>query len=176
MQAMTIRRLRFSTLVVATSLLCASFFAQAQSNSSAAASTVATEAPALASKFDAELAKSVGADDYGMKKYVLVVLKTGPKTMPKGEERDAMFKGHFANMKRLAEEKKLAVAGPFDGVDGWRGLFILAVADIEEAKKLVATDPVIINGEMIAEYHKLFASAALMLVPEGHYKVAKKSF
>jgi uncharacterized protein YciI len=126
--------------------------------------------------FDADLAQSVGADDYGMRKYVLVVLKTGPKPMPAGPARDAMFKGHFANINRLAAEGKLALAGPFDGVDGWRGLFILAVTDIEEAKQLAATDPVISSGEMVAEYHKYYGSAALMLVNPAHAKVAKKSF
>lgn len=126
--------------------------------------------------YDAELARSVGADDYGMRKYVLVVLKTGPNKMPPGAERDAMFKGHFANMTRLSNEGKLALAGPFDGVDGWRGLFILAVADIESARQLVATDPVIIQGEMVAEYHGYYGSAALMLVPGAHDKVAKKRF
>jgi uncharacterized protein YciI len=126
--------------------------------------------------FDADLAAKVGADDYGMKQYVLVILKTGPNRIPAGPERDEMFKGHFANMNRLAAERKLALAGPFDGVDGWRGLFIFAVADIEEAKKLVATDPVVIKGEMIAEYHKYYGSAALMLVTEAHDKVQKKAF
>lgn len=125
-------------------------------------------------KFDAELAKTVGADDYGMRNYVLVILKSGPNTIPAGAERDEMFKGHFANMNRLAAEGKLAVAGPLDGVDGWRGLFILAVADLDEAKKLMATDPVVIKGEMIAEYHKHYGSAALMLVREAHDRVAKK--
>jgi uncharacterized protein YciI len=126
--------------------------------------------------FDAELAKTVGADEYGMRGYVLVVLKTGPTPMPTGKERDEMFKGHFANINRLASEGKLALAGPFDGVNGWRGLFILAVTDIEEAKRLTATDPVISSGEMLAEYHKYYGSAALMLVNEAHNKVAKKSF
>jgi uncharacterized protein YciI len=124
--------------------------------------------------YDAELARSVGADDNGMRSYVLVVLKTGPNKVPAGPERDEMFKGHFANMKRLSAEGKLALAGPFDGVDGWRGLFIFAVPDIEEAKKLVATDPVVMKGEMVAEYHRYFGSAALMLVPGAHDKVAKK--
>lgn len=36
-------------------------------------------------------------------------------------------------MKRLGAEGKLALAGPFDGIDGGRGLFIFAVPDIEEA-------------------------------------------
>ena len=128
------------------------------------------------SRFDEALARSVGADDYGMRKYVLVVLKTGPNQMPAGAERDEMLRGHFANMKRLAAQGKLALAGPFDGVDGWRGLFILAVPEIEEARTLVATDPVVAKGEMVAEYHKYYGSAALMLVTEGHDKVAKKAF
>lgn len=127
-------------------------------------------------KFDEALARSVGADDYGMRKYVLVVLKTGPNQMPAGAERDDMFRGHFANMKRLAAQGKLALAGPFDGVDGWRGLFILAVPEIDEARILVATDPVVAKGEMVAEYHKYYGSAALMLVTEGHDRVAKKAF
>lgn len=126
--------------------------------------------------FDAELAKATGADDYGMRSYVLVVLKTGPTPMPAGKERDEMFKGHFANMNRLAGEGKLVLAGPFDGVNGWRGLFIFAVADIEEAKRLTATDPVISSGEMVAEYHKYYGSAALMLVNDTHKKLGRKSF
>ncbi|MFY9513441.1 MAG: YciI family protein [Rubrivivax sp.] len=131
---------------------------------------------AAAAGYDEALARSLGADDYGMKKYVLVVLKTGPNKMPAGPERDEMFRGHFANMQRLSAEGKLALAGPFDGVDGWRGLFILAVADIEEARQITATDPVIIKGEMVAEYHKYYGSAALMLVRDAHDKVAKKRF
>lgn len=126
--------------------------------------------------YDASLATRLGADEYGMRQYVLVVLKTGPNRMPPGPQRDEMFRGHFANMKRLSEEGKLALAGPFDGVDGWRGLFVFAVRDIDEAKQLAATDPVLVKGEMVAEYHKYYGSAALMLVRENHDKVAKKRF
>lgn len=131
--------------------------------------------PAKPVVYDEALARSVGADENGMRPYVLVILKSSGTPVPKGSERDAMFKGHFANMERLAAEGKLAVAGPLDGVDGWRGLFILAVDDIEEAKKLMATDPVIQQGEMVAEYHKHYGSAALMLVNGLHRKIAKKT-
>ncbi len=127
-------------------------------------------------KFDAALAAQVGADEYGMRNYVLVILKTGPTKMPDGKERDAMFKGHLANIQRLAGEGKLALAGPFDDEGGWRGLFIFAVADIEEARKLVATDPVVASGEMVPEFHKYYGSAALMLVNEAHQRVQQKSF
>lgn len=137
---------------------------------------VAASAQATPPAFDAELARSVGADEHGMRAYVFVLLKTGPKTMPAGPERDAMFKGHFANITRLAGEGKLVLAGPYDGVDGWRGMFVFAVKDIEEAKALVATDPVIANQEMVAEFHRYYGSAALMLVNANHQKVQAKPF
>jgi uncharacterized protein YciI len=123
--------------------------------------------------YDAALAQSLGADERGMRRYVLVILKTGQTRVPAGPERDEMFKGHFANINRLSAEGKLALAGPLDGVDGWRGLFVLAVPDIDEAKKLVAADPVIIKGEMVAEYHVHHGSAALMLVRDAHAKITK---
>jgi uncharacterized protein YciI len=127
-------------------------------------------------EYDEALARTLGADDLGMRRYVLVILKTGPNRIPDGPERDEMFRGHFANMQHLSDEGKLALAGPLDGVDGWRGLFVMAVPDIEEAKQLVATDPVIIKGEMVAEYHKYYGSAALMTVADTHKRVQKKSF
>jgi uncharacterized protein YciI len=127
-----------------------------------------------ASRRDEGLAKSLGADERGMRSYVLVVLKTGPKKMPAGADRDRMFQGHFANMKRLASEGKLVLAGPLDGVDGWRGLFVFATPDIEQAKALVATDPVVKNGEMVAEYHRFYGSAGLMMVREIHGKISGK--
>ncbi len=140
----------------------------------AAAASLAQSAPEAGKPaFDETLAKAAGADERGMRAYVLVILKTGPTRVPAGPERDEMFKGHFANMKRLAAEGKLAVAGPLDGVDGWRGLYIFAVPEIEEARRLVGTDPVVAKGEMVPEFHKYYGSAALMLVNEGHARVAR---
>ena len=153
---------------IAAVFLSASPGTQAQSDAAAAA--VAAKAPA----YDAELAKAAGGNDNGMRSYVLVVLKTGPNKMVVGPARTKMFEGHMANIGRLAGEKKLVLAGPLDGVDGWRGIFVFATPDIEEAKTWVATDPVIISGEMVAEYHKFFGSAGLMVVNDIHNKITKK--
>jgi len=132
----------------------------------------ADEPPVTASTYDSALSQRLGADERGMRKFVLVILKTGPTRVPDGEKRDAMFAGHFANMERLSKAGKLALAGPFaKDPDGWRGLFVFAVDDLEEAKRLVATDPVIINGEMVAEYHQWYGSAATMMIPEIHDKL-----
>lgn len=150
-----------------TLLICACLLLNIQS------SAHAQTAPPAAAVYDAELAKSVNADERGMRSYVLVVLKAGPNKMPPGEARDKMFQGHFANIQRWASDKKLVLAGPFDGVDGWRGAYIFATADIEQAKAEVITDPVVASGEMVAEYHKLYASAALMLVNDIHNKIKR---
>jgi uncharacterized protein YciI len=136
--------------------------------------TASTAQPATAPAYDAALAKSLGADERGMRQYVLVILKTGPNKMPAGEARNAMFKGHFANIGKLAGEKKLVLAGPLDGKEGRRGIFVFNTPDIETAKTWVATDPVIINGEMGAEFHEFYGSAALMMVNEVHGKIEKK--
>jgi uncharacterized protein YciI len=123
---------------------------------------------------DKALAKQLGADENGMRHDVLVILKTGKHRVPDGPPRDEMFKGHFANINRLANEGKLAVAGPFTDKTDWRGLFILAVDNVSAAQLLVATDPVIKNGEMVAEYHLLYSSAALMSINNIHQKMVEK--
>jgi uncharacterized protein YciI len=133
-----------------------------------------SEPVAPAAHYDADLAKSLGADERGMRSFVLVILKTGPKKMAEGPARTKMFEGHFANIQRLAGEKKLVLAGPLDDVDGLRGIFVFATPDIDQAKSYVATDPVIVNGEMVAEYHKFYGSAALMMVNDVHNKIQKK--
>lgn len=125
-------------------------------------------------KYDAALAERVGADEHGMRRYVLVILKTGPTPVTDEVARKAMFAGHFANMERLAEEGKLALAGPFAKSDsGWRGLFLLAVDDVDAARALAETDPVIVNGEMVAEYHPWYGSAAAMLLPDLHDRLVR---
>ena len=144
-----------------------------------AATAPAQSTPSAAGKtFDAELAKKVGADPYGMRKYVIVFLKTGPKDAEiKGAARDAVFKGHFENMQRLAKEGKLATAGPFNDPDKkYRGLFIFAVDTVEAAKELADTDPTVKAGVFVVEYLPWYGSAALMLSNELHEKVAEKSF
>jgi len=128
-----------------------------------------------ASAFDPELAKRLGADERGMRSYVLCILKTGPKDAEiKGDERTKIFEGHFANIGRLADEGKLAVAGPFGKNDkGYRGLYIFAVSTIEEAEALVQLDPAVKAGIFVPELTPWYASAAMMAVNETHKRIQK---
>jgi uncharacterized protein YciI len=125
--------------------------------------------------FDPELARKLGADERGMKTYVLCILKTGPNDGKiAGKERDAVFAGHFANIGRLAKEGRLIVAGPFGKNDrSWRGLYIFNVPTVEEAEKLVILDPAVKAGVFAYELTPWYGSAAMMIVPETHKRIEK---
>jgi uncharacterized protein len=125
--------------------------------------------------YDAALAKELGADEHGMKQYVLVILKTGPNdTSIKGKEREDIFAGHFANIGRLADEKKLAVAGPFGKNDKtYRGLFILNVPTVEEAQRLAETDPAVKAGIFVVDLIPWYGSASLMATNDIHKRITK---
>ena len=128
------------------------------------------------SGFDEKLAKRLGADEYGMRSYVYVLLKTGKAQIEDKTERDKLFAGHFENMGKLAKQGKLVMAGPFSDPKGvMRGMFIFNVATIEEAKLLVETDPAVKAGIFDYELTKLYSSAALMMINEIHEKLQKTS-
>ncbi|HET7705430.1 MAG TPA: YciI family protein [Thermoanaerobaculia bacterium] len=137
---------------------------------------IAVTVPMLAAeKFDEELAKKLGADQRGMRKYVLCILKTGPKDAEiQGDARKEIFAGHFANINRLADEGKLSVAGPFGKNEkAYRGLYIFNVETVEEAEKLVVMDPAVKAGVFVAEMTPWYGTAALMVVNETHKKIEK---
>jgi len=112
--------------------------------------------------YDATLAKSLGADEYGMKQYVMVILKTGSNQLEKGAKRDSLFAGHMKNINRLVGLRKLIVAGPFEKNDkSYRGIFILDVSTLEEATKILETDPTIKEKVLEPELFLWHGSAAL---------------
>lgn len=126
--------------------------------------------------YDADLARELGADDYGMKNYIFVILKTGSAEIDDPAAKKEMFKGHFANISKLAEEGKMVVAGPYGENDReYRGLFILDVSSKEEAMKLLSNDPTIANGIFDVELTPWYGSAALPTYLENHKKIEKLS-
>lgn len=127
--------------------------------------------------FNKALADSLGADEYGMKSYVLVILKTGAVQISDKTKKDSLFAGHMTNIGRLAKEGKLSVAGPFQKNDrDYRGIFILNVKSKEEAAALLGTDPAIKAGLLAAELYGWYGSAALPMYLKYHDEVQKKTF
>lgn len=140
-------------------------------------SSIVSFAQEKSTSYDEKLAKETGADEYGMKNYVFCLLKTGSNTTATAEEKQKYFKGHMDNIKRLADEGKLVIAGPFMKNDkAYRGIFILNCATIEEAQKLVETDPAVVAKIFEVELTPWYSSASLILLKGQHEKVAKKSF
>ena len=128
-------------------------------------------------KYDKALADSLGGDDYGMKAYVLVILKTGSATIKDKAVTDSLFRGHMQNISRLAEAGKLVVAGPLQKNEkGYRGIFILNVKTVDEAKALLLTDPAVNANLLDSEVFSWYGSAALPMYLKFHEKVEKKTF
>jgi uncharacterized protein YciI len=128
-----------------------------------------------ASTYDSVLAKKLGADQYGMKHYVMAFLKTGPTQITDSLKRIELQKAHLKNIIRLANEGKLIVAGPFLDDQPVEGIFIFNVETIEEAKALTNTDPAIQSGELVMELRPWYGSAALVEVTGLHQRIQKKS-
>jgi uncharacterized protein YciI len=128
-------------------------------------------------QYDKSLADSLGADEYGMKYYVFVILKSGTYNPTDQQLRDSLFRGHMDNITRLAHMNKLVVAGPMEKNDhNYRGIFILNVKTPEEAKELLAADPTIKNHIFEAELYEWYGSAALPLYMKSHERIAKSKF
>jgi uncharacterized protein YciI len=125
--------------------------------------------------YDKALAEKLGADEYGMKMYVLVILKTGPVSIDNKETVDSLFKGHMSNIGRMAAAGKLVIAGPFEKNEkSFRGIFILNVKTFEEANKLLAGDPAVSNHLLDAELFEWYGSAAISEYLPFHEKIRKE--
>lgn len=91
----------------------------------------------------------------------LALLTRGAKWTPeKTPATEELQKAHLANINRLAEMKKLVVAGPFGDDTPLRGIFVFKVASIDEARALTETDPAVQAGRLAIDIHP-------WLVPEG---------
>lgn len=124
-------------------------------------------------EFDEKLATELGADDYGMKKYVMAFLKSGPNRDQDSAEVVRLQRAHMDNIKRLAEARKLVVAGPFLDDTDVRGIYIFDVETVEEAEALTNSDPAIKAGRLVMELHPWYGSAALIKTAELHKNISK---
>ena len=77
--------------------------------------------------------------------------KAGDGNTPEVQE---LQKAHLANINRLAEMKKLVVAGPFGDDGDYRGIFVFRVGSLKEAQDLAATDPMIKIDRLRLDLHK----------------------
>ena len=125
-------------------------------------------------EYNATLANKLNADDYGMKKYVMALLRSGPNRSKDSITRTELQKAHMANIVKMAEQGMLVMAGPFFGEGEIRGIYVFNVETLEEAEKLTETDPLIQSGGLIMDLHLWYGSAALQEMGRIHKTISKK--
>lgn len=128
---------------------------------------------ASGNSYDTELAEELGADDYGMRQYVIAFLKEGPNRGQDSTRAAELQRAHLDNIRRLAEEGKLVLAGPFMDQQEVRGIFVFDVRTVEEARQLTESDPAIEAGRLEVDLRPWYGSAALMQVNNIHSKISK---
>jgi uncharacterized protein YciI len=69
---------------------------------------------------------------------------------------------HLANLRRIMEGGKGVIAGPVDGGGRLRGILVLRVNSVEEARAMVDTDPAVKTGQLAVEIHPWFAADGIM--------------
>jgi uncharacterized protein YciI len=124
-------------------------------------------------EYDSILAKKYGADDYGMKPYVIAFLERGEANGLTEQETAELQQAHMENIGKMAEAGKLVLAGPFLDDGPLRGIYIFDVATVEEAEELTNTDPAIQVGVLKMDLKPWYGSAAVMGLNEVHNTITK---
>ncbi len=88
-----------------------------------------------------------------MKEYFFVMLKRGTNRSQESLTAQKLQAGHMAHIQKMADDGKLAIAGPFGDDGDWRGIFIFKTKTMDEAKALVEKDPMIMAGRLNYEIH-----------------------
>lgn len=123
--------------------------------------------------FDSLKAAEYGADDYGMKTYVMAFLKRGPNRGLDSVKAAELQTAHLENITRMAEEGKLVMAGPFLDNGELRGIYIFDTPSVETAEEWTSTDPAIQAGSLLMELKPWYGSAALIEMNSLHQKIQK---
>jgi uncharacterized protein YciI len=89
-----------------------------------------------------------------LKQYYFVMLTAGPnRNNIDSLSLQKIQEGHMANIRKMAEDSKLMIAGPFGDDGNWRGIFIFNVQSEEEVRELLKNDPAIQAGRLSYEIH-----------------------
>lgn len=112
-------------------------------------------------------AMSMFGQNPDMRFYVLGILEKGDKwTDEVTEESKALQAGHMANIGRLANEKKLILAGPLAKEGGdMRGIFVFDTDKLEDAQKWCDTDPAVKAGRLKVRLIRWYSAKGIGITP-----------
>ena len=107
-----------------------------------------------------DVMKKTSTPDKTRTAYLAFLVRGDKWTPEKTPQTEAIQKAHMDNINRLADMKKLVVAGPFGDNGTLRGIFVFRVNSLEEAKVLASTDPAVQAGRLALQIHP-------WVVPDG---------
>ena len=154
---------------------CKRLFEQGYLEGQAAAPVTSLEACLKSGAYDGRAAENYGADEYGMKRFVLAFLKRGPKRSTDPKKTRELQTAHLKNIERMAAAGKLVLAGPFLDKGELRGIYVFNVTTVAEAETLTNSDPAIQAGSLVMEMKEWYGSAALMAVNDIHGRLSRQS-
>ena len=98
---------------------------------------------------------------WAMRTYVLGFIYRGPNRITDEKAADELQRAHLANNRRLADEGKLILAGPFLDKTDLRGVWLFDVETVEEAQALCDSDPAIQAGTLRVELHPWYSAKGI---------------
>jgi len=101
--------------------------------------------------------------DWNMKQYFMVFLSDGPNRTQDSIATAKIQEAHLDNITRLFNEKKLVLAGPFLDEGEVRGIFILDVPTLDEAKALTNSDPAVQAGRLKMEIRPWYGPGSIVI-------------
>ena len=102
---------------------------------------------------------------WAMRTYVIWLIYRGSNRITDEKAADDLQRAHLASNRRLADEGKLILAGPFLDKTDLRGVWLFDVATVEEAQALCDSDPAIQAGTLRVELHPWYSAKGIGIQP-----------